>query len=131
MKVLQWNMTSYTAQFNELKTLIEDLDHVPDCVCLQETRHANKTIPYCPSGYEFHQPPISRRPDSDDEDAAYRGVALLYNKNVNIKKLDLNLPNNIEAVAAQIYVDKYYTVCSMYLSPNKTVRKSEIIQIID
>ena len=129
MKVLQWNMTSYTTQFDELKILIED--HVPDCICLQETRHANKTIPYCPSGYKFLQPPISRRPDSDDEDAAYRGVALLYNKNVNIKKLDLNLPNNIEAVAAQIYVDKYYTVCSMYLSPNKTVRKSEIIQIID
>ena len=131
MKVMQWNMTAYNTQFSELKLLIND--YQPDCLCLQETRYVNKNIKP-PSGYKAVEPIIPRQPNNNDNSSdatGRRGVALLINNNINYKELHINVPNNIEAVAAQIYSGKYYSVCSMYLSPNKNVTKTDIMTIIN
>ena len=131
MKVMQWNMTAYNTQFSELKLLIND--YQPDCLCLQETRYVNKNIKP-PSGYKAIEPIIPRQPNNNDNSSdatGRRGVALLINNNINYKELHINVPNNIEAVAAQIYSGKYYSVCSMYLSPNKNVTKTDIMTIIN
>ena len=100
---MQWNLTSYNTQFSELKLLIND--YQPDCLCLQETRYVNKNIKP-PSGYKAVEPIIPRQPNNNNngsDDTGRRGVALLINNNINYKELQINVPNNIEAVAAQIY----------------------------
>ena len=116
-------MTSYRSNFEELKLLIHETDN-PTCLCLQETRHGDRKL-NPPSGYEIIQSE-SRRTDDHE-----RGVALLISKNVHYVPIQLRLTDNIEAVAAKVWLDKYYTVCSMYLSPNLTVEENDIKNVIN
>ena len=53
---------------------------------------------------------------------------MLINKNTNFKKLQLN--TNLQAVAAKVWLNKWYTVCSLYL-PHINVSEAEIVNLID
>ena len=123
MDIIQWNCASYFAQFEQLKILIRDSNH-PACLCLQETRHKGRAL-NPPSGYEAIYS-ASRRTDDHE-----RGVALLVNKRVNFKKLDLLINSNIEAVAARVWLGKYYTICSIYLSPSLRLQETDILNLIN
>ena len=130
MKVVQWNLTSYNTQFEELKNLIQENN--PTCLCLQETRH-NKMRLWPPSGYEIIISPFKQQLNQSQDTSALvsnRGVALLIKKTVNYKTIDIQTPDSIEAVAAQIYDGRYYTICSMYLSPNIPVTKQELHSVL-
>ena len=120
--IIQWNITSYRAQFEELKILIRD-NYAPACICLQETRFVNDRIKP-PSQYKILQPTKNRNDDHE------RGVALLINKKTHHKEISLDTPKTIEAVAAKIWLGKFYTICSIYISPNLVVTEQEILQII-
>ena len=129
MKIFQWNITSYTAQFEELKNIIQVNN--PDCLCLQETRQGSRQL-YPPSGYHiFHTRDDQNGQQSNDGMPQKRGVALLIDKKMNFRKVNLSLPNNIEAIAAQIYAGKFYTVCSLYLSPNQAISRRDIQSLLD
>ena len=94
MKIIQWNMTSYHANFEELKLLIHEMGN-PSCLCLQETRHGDRTL-RAPSGYKIIQSQYRR--DDDHE----RGVALLINENIHFERIPLIISGNLDAVAARI-----------------------------
>ena len=115
-------MTSYYSNFEELKKLITDSSE-PACLCLQETRHGDKTL-LPPSRYKIYQS-NKRRNDNHE-----RGVALLVNNKIHSERIALNLSINIEAVAARVWLGKYYTICSIYLSPSLRVRKDELKDLI-
>ena len=123
MDVIQWNITSYQAQFEQLKLLLHENSN-PACLCLQETRHKGQKI-YPPSGYEVISS-IKRR--SDDHE---RGVAILINRSINFKQISLQTSTNIEAVAARVWFGRYYTVCSIYLSPSLTVQEADLLNLIN
>ena len=57
-----------------------------------------------------------------------RGVALMIHGALQYTRLRLN--TTLEAVAVTVPLGKKYTVCSIYLSPNRRVDKSEIRSII-
>ena len=80
---------------------------------------------YPPSGYKLHKSP-SQRVDQHE-----RGVALLIDKNVHSEPLDLTTSDNIEAVAARVYADRYYTICSIYFAPSLVVSKQEITSLLN
>ena len=119
MNILQWNITSLKTNFCDLKLLLKDEN--PACVCLQETRHGDQQL-NPPSGYRILLSPKKR------DDGHERGTALLINKNTNFKKLQLN--TNLQAVAAKVWLNKWYTVCSLYL-PHINVSEAEIVNLID
>ena len=118
MNILQWNLTSFNTNFNELKILIKENE--PACICLQETRHGDKILKP-PSGYQIKQSPKKRDDDHD------RGVAILVRNNINSKEISLN--TSLQAVASKIWLGRWYTICSVYL-PHITVTKAEILQLI-
>ena len=116
--IIQWNITSYRAQFEELKLLLRE-NRAPACICLQETRHGDRRL-YPPSQYTAI---YSNKQRTDDHE---RGVAILINKKINFTIIYLQTPDNIEAVAARIWMGRYYTVCSVYLSPSLTVQERDL-----
>ena len=122
MNIVQWNMTSYQANFEELKLLIRETNN-PACICLQETRHGERIL-RPPSGYSIIQ--LGKR----REDECERGVALLINKEIDFKPIALRISRNVEAIAAKIWLGKYYTVCCMYLSPSLNISEAEINEIL-
>ena len=121
-EIIHWNMTSYYSNFEELKKLITD-NSEPACLCLQETRHGDKTL-LPPSRYKIYQ--SNKRRDDNHE----RGVALLLNNKIHSERITLNLSTNVEAVAARVWLGKYYTICSIYLSPSLQIQKNELTDLI-
>ena len=121
--IIQWNMSSYHSNFEELKVLISENNN-PPVLCLQETRHGTRTL-YPPAGYHC----IQSQPINDEQNG--RGVCMLLNKNTNYKILPLRLTGNVEAVAARVWMGKYYTICSIYLSPSLPVHEKEITELLN
>ena len=119
MNFLQWNITSFKTNFTELKLLLKN--YTPVCVCLQETRHGDSKL-YPPSRYNIMQSPRKREDDHE------RGVALLIRPDVNFKNVPLN--TNLQAVAARVWLDKWYTVCSLYL-PHISLETADMINLIE
>ena len=120
--IVQWNLTSYRAQFEELKVLLKE-NNAPACICLQETRHGDSRL-YPPSQYTSI---YSAKQRNDDHE---RGVAILINKKINYKEINLQTPDNIEAVAARVWMGRYYTICSVYLSPSLAVQERDLLNLI-
>ena len=128
MKIVQWNLTSYSPQFEELKNLIQE--NSPSCLCLQETRHNTKTL-HPPSGYNIIlSPPKIPNNQNPSTPVNNRGVALLVSKTVHYRTLNINVPDSIEAVAAQVYDGKYFTVCSIYISPSIAITQQELHDLV-
>ncbi|MEL7340032.1 MAG: endonuclease/exonuclease/phosphatase family protein, partial [Bacteroidota bacterium] len=122
--IIQWNMASYYSNFEELKVLIREQCN-PQVFCLQETRNGTKTI-LPPSGYNCIQS------HSINNETNTRGVCLLINKSSNYKTLPLKISGNVEAVAARVWLDdKYYSICSIYLSPSLIIQEKDITEILD
>ena len=57
-----------------------------------------------------------------------RGVALVLHSSLQYSRLHLN--TTLEVVAATVRVQKKYSICSIYLSPNTRINKGEIRDII-
>ena len=119
MSILQWNLTSMNTNFEELDHL---LSYKPQmCVCLQETRHGDKNL-NPPTGYNITQS------DRKRDDYHERGVAILTRKYTNVKPIPLN--TNLQAIATRVWLNKSYTVCSLYL-PHIPVTKAEIQNLMN
>lgn len=118
-KIIQWNMQSYKSKFSELKILLNEMN--PICVCLQETLHRDSTPPP-PSGYNIV---TSKRKRNDGHE---RGTAILINKHVTYEPINLN--TTLQACAVKIYLDKMYSVCSLYL-PHVDVSDRDLSLLVD
>lgn len=116
--IIQWNIQSYKTQFAELKRILHL--NKPLCVCLQETLIHNNSYP--PSQYRI----ICNTPTRDD--GHERGVAILVNRRVQYDIVAIN--TNLQAVAVTLYLNRRYTVCSLYL-PHIPVNQRDIEHLID
>ena len=96
----------------------------PACLCLQETRQGDRLL-RPPAGYKIIQSQQRR------EDESERGVCMLINKKIHHEELPLRLSGNVEAVAAKLWLGRYYTVCSLYLSPSQVIQETDITNLID
>ena len=123
MKIVQWNIQSYNANSEELKLLIHELGN-PEVICLQETVLGHRPM-YTPANYSAIQ---SRRFNEDDPE---RGVAIMINKGCHHEALQLENLGRVEAVAARVRLGyEWYTICSMYLSPNIRFSEDDISSVI-
>ena len=119
MSILQWNIQSIRSNFEELKDLMST--HNPICVCLQETLLGNHPM-NPPSRYSVIQSKPSRYDGHD------RGVALLINKATPSKLIILN--TDLQAVAARVWMGRWYSVCCLYL-PHIPVTQRQIENVLD
>lgn len=104
--IIQWNFNGYYARITDLKRLIND--YMPEVICLQET-HFKGFHSATPKGYSvIHENRI-------DTNHASGGVAIFIRENINFYEINLN--NNIEAVAAVCYLPTKTCICNVYL-PN-------------
>ena len=123
MKIVQWNIQSYNTNYEELKLLIHELGN-PEVICLQETVLGSRPM-YTPTNYSAIQ---SRRSHEDDP---VRGVAIMISKDCHHEALQLANLGRVEAVAARVRLGyEWYTICSMYLSPNIRFSEDDISSVI-
>ena len=116
--IIQWNIQSYRSNFHNLKLLLAE--HSPACVCLQETLTGPNLRP--PSSYVAYTS-IPARLDNHE-----RGSAILVRNTVFHKHIPLRTP--LQATAVRIYLDKVYTICSLYL-PHTDVSKADVAALLD
>ena len=116
--IIQWNIQSYRSNFQNLKLLLAE--HSPACVCLQETLTGPNLHP--PSSHVAYTS-LPTRQDNHE-----RGSAILVRNTVFHKHLPLRTP--LQATAVRIYLDKVYTVCSLYL-PHTDVSRADVAALLD
>ena len=117
--IIQWNMQSYRTKFPDLKYLLKTFS--PLCVCLQETRIKDGATAHPPSHYNI----ACSIPTRDD--GHERGSAILVHKRIQYKELNLN--TTLQAAAVTLFLNKKYTICSIYL-PHLPVQQGAIDQLI-
>ena len=117
--IIQWNLQSLKTKFSNLKLIIDE--YLPICICVQETlAHINKISTI--SGYNIcHSVPVRN-------DGHERGASIIVNKNINFTRISLN--TNLQVVAIKIYLDKEYTICSLYL-PHIDISRQELEDLFD
>lgn len=89
----------------------------PFCICLQEI-HINKKSFIPPEGYLAYKSLSSER----------LGTGLLVHN--RIPYAPISLKSTIQVVAARIYIEKSYTVCSIYIPPNEKVTYEELEKLL-
>ena len=115
---MQWNLQSYFTQFEELKLILKE--YQPACITLQETLHKNRNM-LPPSGYHI----IKSDPKRDDNHD--RGAAILINRRIFYQPIQIN--TDLQVAAARVYLDKIYTICSLYL-PHIPVNERDLVNLI-
>ena len=115
---IQWNLQSYKTKFTNLKCILNK--YHPICVALQETLHKDRELKP-PAQYKVITSNVTRNDNHE------RGTAILIQGSYNYETLQLN--TQLQACAVKIYLDKVYTICSLYL-PHVPVSKQEINHLI-
>ena len=115
MSLIQWNLRGYFSNLPELQLLINEYN--PLSICLQETKVRNGNI---------------RIKDYTFIESHYQGAlcnaAVLVRKDIPYHTLNFNC--NIRHTAVQIFVNKWYTVCSVYLPPNDPIDTGAVENLI-
>ena len=93
----------------------------PICFAIQETLIKNRIVTP-PTQYEIITSKVTRNDNHE------RGAAMLIHKSYNYEEIQLN--TNLQVSAIKIYLQRTYTVCSIYL-PHIPVTKLEIVQLIN
>lgn len=118
---MQWNLQSYKSKFSELKQILNQ--YTPICMCLQETMiNNNHNRQFPPSHYEIVHSTRVR------QDGHERGAAILIHKKVQYETIQLQ--TTLQAVAITLFLDRKYTLCSLYL-PHHPVSQIEIDNLIN
>lgn len=120
MSLLQWNCRGYSSNYGDIITLLKDIK--PMCVCLQETMLESRT-PRPPQGYniEFHS--TSAVPTPGD------GLCILIHSSRPYTHHPLN--TNLQAMAIRVGLNKTYTICNIYITPNQNFTYAELDNIIN
>ena len=107
MSIIQWNIRGIRANQEQIRVLFRDADAA--VICLQETKLGE--APFNPGiNYVFYRSPpfIGIR--------AQGGTGFVVRKSVNHRVIPLN--SMLQACAIQIFIDKWVTLCSLYLEPD-------------
>ena len=116
--ILQWNIRGYRANYNHLRSLIEEKN--PACICLQETC-LEEDPPYVPRSFTMY---VKNRVNG----GPHGGAGILVRDEFLHSRV--HIASNLEAIAVRIQLDKLYTVCSVYLSPNEIVTREDLDDLI-
>ena len=92
----------------------------PAVICLQETMLDSNTP--CPREYVSYRTPYNPQIRS-------HGGSLIYVRH-DIPQVSLSLATSLEATAVQVETSRRYTVCSLYLPPNRNVSYDEMVDLI-
>ena len=93
----------------------------PVCIALQETMMGN-VIPPCPTEYVKYDIP------HDPNRGSHGGVLLYVRHDIPQKSFTLQSP--LQAVAVQLYLQRKYTICSLYLPPNEPINENDIKYLV-
>ena len=107
MSITQWNIRGIRANKEQIRVLFRDTD--ASVICLQETKLGEG--PLNPGiNYVFYRSPpfIGIR--------AQGGTGFVVRKSVNHRVIPLN--SILQACAIQIFIDKWVSLCSLYLEPD-------------
>ena len=96
-------------------------EYSPICISLQETMLGNAVIP-CPKEYLAYQSP-------QNLNLGVHGGALIYVRH-DTPHNQHHLQSPIQAVAVQLYLQRKYTVCSLYLPPNEVFPDDDFKSLI-
>ena len=118
--IMQWNIRGLRANWEELHLLIQDLS--PRVICLQETMVGHRTN-MCPAGYlSLHSPTPA--------DGGHRGGSAIFcRRDVPFSALRLQTP--LQAVAGRVYLERMYTVCSLYLPPSEDISRQALEDLLN
>lgn len=119
--ICQWNIRGYRANYHYLRTLISDSQAV--ILCLQETMMP-MPIPNPPRGFAMY----NKRGPQDDGPVNHGGVCTLVKHTIGHTNLDIN--TDLQAVAIRCQLDKYYTICNIYLPPNTPVTLDQMLNLL-
>ena len=112
--LVQWNIRGVKSNFEELKLLLHK-SNVP-IVALQDCKLGEEQLSL--RGYTLL-----------GGDCRAGEAALLINQRVVHTELTLNSP--LHASAATVILNKTFTICSIYLTPNKIITKAILENLID
>ena len=118
--LLQWNCRGLKHNFNELKLLISA--HNPIAICLQETylKESENLNVKNYSLYNYYA--------NQENGKASGGVSILIRNDIAHKEIDIN--TNLQVKAVTLTTNKQFTLCSVYLPPQKRVDGAELDNII-
>ena len=116
---MQWNCQGLRAKYEELKLLLHR--YSPLCISLQETMLSEESSP-CPKGYMIYSLPY------DPERGHHGGSAIYVRHDVPHTQYELTSP--LQAVAVQLFLQRRYTICSVYLPPNEALPENNITALL-
>lgn len=120
-QILHWNIRGLLHNLDDAKELLCKLN--PKVLCVQETYLKPTQTGFLPQFAIF-------RKDRDDANTSSGGVAIIVDKSVACRALDLRTP--LEAVAIRaLLLGKLVTICSLYIPPNYRLQRTELEGLID
>ena len=118
--LIQWNCRGLKNNFNELKLLIST--HNPIAICLQET-YLKETDTLNVKNYTLYN-----KFATVENGKATGGTSILIRNNIAHKELQINSDLQIKAVT--LTTNKKFTLCSVYLPPQKRINGEDLDNII-
>ena len=107
MSMINWNIRGFNSNRDQIRVLLKENN--ASIICLQETMLGDN-VPNIGLDYLFYRSPpmVGMRAEG--------GTAIIINKSVNHKPVQLNTP--LQACAVQFFTNKWITLCSVYLEPS-------------
>ena len=113
MSIVQWNIRSFSRQRNDLRLLLST--YQPLVVCLQETLLTS--IPISIPHYHFLSSPSSL---SD--------TSILIHQSIPYELL--SLPTSLPCTIARVFLRRWLTIVSLYLSPSVPIDFSQLDSLL-
>ena len=111
MSIIQWNMRGYYHQLQDLQLLVKEYN--PISICLQETKLKN-----------HHKVNLKGYTLDSKLNGERNNTAILIRKDIPFHSL--NILHNLRCTAVRIHIDRWYTLCSLYLPPNEPLNEVEL-----
>ena len=112
MALIQWNIRGFQSNREQVRILFKE--HDLTALCLQETKLGNIS-PNCGRNFLFY-----RSPPPPAGERAHGGTSIIVTKSVPQKIVQLN--SILQACAIRIFINKWVTLCSLYLEPDLETR---------
>ena len=107
MALCQWNMRGFKANREQVRVLFKEKNLA--AICLQETKLGNLTPNFGHNFLVFKSVPLVG-------ERAHGGTSIILTKTITQRALQINTV--LQACAIQIFINKWITLCSLYLEPD-------------
>ena len=119
MAVIHWNSQGFSAKLDDLNILISDLN--PPFIALQESLCSESFTPSIRHFTSYNTCTVGAL-------RASGGVTTLISNTVPQRQIILN--TNLQAHAVNVTLHRTFTICNLYLPPNKQVSYQELHDLI-